>query len=85
MQNEEIQRAARELIAQERQQEQMQEQLKSTITAGETAYGEGWGKALGSLAAYGEVDPDDFAAILGTDAPEKVLHELGTIRPNINA
>jgi hypothetical protein len=69
----EIQRAAQAL----RDQERFQEQLKSTNTAGETAYGDQWGKALDKLSTFGQVDPADFAAILNTDDPAKVLYELG--------
>ena len=70
----EIQRAAQAL----RDQERFQEQLKSTNTAGETAYGDQWGKALDKLSTFGQVDPADFAAILNTDDPAKVLYELGS-------
>lgn len=71
---EEIQRQARAL----RDQERYQEQLNSTNAAGEKEYGDKWGKALDRLASFGQMDPADMTAILNTDRPEKVLHELGS-------
>ncbi len=71
---EEIQRQARAL----RDQERYQEQLQSTNSAGETTYGEKWSKALDKLATFGTMDPADMTAILNTDAPAKVLFELGS-------
>ena len=71
---EEIQRQARAL----RDQERYQEQLNSTNSAGETTYGEKWGKALDKLSTFGQMDPADMTAILNTDAPAKVLFELGS-------
>ncbi|HKW76222.1 MAG TPA: hypothetical protein VJN64_11910, partial [Terriglobales bacterium] len=70
----EIQRQARAL----RDQERYQEQLQNTNAAGESAYGDKWSKALDRLATFGQMDPADMTAILNTDRPENVLHELGS-------
>jgi hypothetical protein len=70
----EIQRAAQAL----REQERFQEQLQSTNAAGVAAYGKGgWDKTLDRLSTFGQIDPADFAVILDSDDPAKVLHELG--------
>lgn len=68
-----IQEAARQL----REQERYQENLVKINQAGETAYKAEWAKALENLATLGVVEQDTMQAILGTDAPEKVLYELG--------
>jgi hypothetical protein len=69
----EIQRAAQAL----REQERFEEQLKSTNAAGEASYGKDWGKVLDKLSTFGEIDPADFATILNSDDPAKVLYEIG--------
>jgi hypothetical protein len=68
-----IQEAARQL----REQERYQENLNSINSAGEKSYGKDWGKALENLATLGTVEMPTMKAILATDAPEKVLLELG--------
>lgn len=70
----EIQRQARAL----RDQERYQEQLSDTNAKGEAAYKDQWGKALDKLSTFGQMDPADMTAILNTDAPAKVLFELGS-------
>lgn len=68
-----IQEAARQL----REQERYQENLATTNAAGEKAYGKDWGAALENLATLGTVEADVMTGILATDAPQKVLFELG--------
>ena len=69
-----IQEAARQL----RDQEKYQEQIITTNSAGEKAYGKEWGVALSNLATLtDEVDVATMRGIMATDAPEKVLYELG--------
>lgn len=68
-----IQDAARQL----REQERYQENLTKTNEAGEKAYGKDWGAALENLSTLGTVEEDVMTGILATDAPHKVLHDLG--------
>lgn len=68
-----IQEAARQL----RDQDRYQDNLTAINTAGEKNYGKEWGKALENLATLGTVEMPTMKAILATDAPEKVLLELG--------
>ena len=67
-------RAAAEQL---REQDRYQEDLARINTAGEGTYKAEWGKALENLAALGTVEMPTMQAILATDAPEKVLYELG--------
>ncbi|HEX5508928.1 MAG TPA: hypothetical protein VFX37_10535 [Pseudolabrys sp.] len=60
-----------------RDTERYNENLVTINSAGEKNYGKEWGKALDNLATLGTVEMDTMQAIMATDAPEKVLYELG--------
>ena len=60
-----------------RAEEQYGEQLVTTNTQGEKAFGKNWERALTNLAAFGEVPVGTMQGIMATDAPHKVLYELG--------
>lgn len=68
-----IQVEARKLF----EQQQYQDNLLRINTAGETSYKDQWAKALENLATFGEFETGTMQSIMATDAPEKVLYELG--------
>lgn len=68
-----IQAAARQIV----DQQKYQDSLASINAAGEKSYGKEWVKSLENLATLGTVEMPTMKAILATDAPEKVLMELG--------
>jgi len=69
----EIQREATRIV----QQQNYARELETTNSAGEKAYGKDWSASLENLATLGTVEMDVMQGILGTDAPAKVLYELG--------
>jgi len=71
---EEIQRAAQQIV----QQQTYQSQLSDINEKGTKTYGASWEKSLERLATFGTMDPNDMTAIMATDDPAKVLHEMGT-------
>jgi hypothetical protein len=68
-----IQAEAQRIVA----QQNYERELISTNSAGEKAYGKDWGKSLENLATFGEVPMEIMNKIMSTDAPQKVLYELG--------
>lgn len=68
-----IQAEARKLF----EQQQYQDNLLRINSAGETTYKDQWAKALENLATFGEFENGTMQSIMATDAPEKVLYELG--------
>ena len=69
----EIQREATRIV----EQQNYARSLETTNAEGEKAYGKDWTASLETLATFGTVEPDTMRGILGTDAPAKVLYELG--------
>lgn len=70
---EQIQAEARKLF----EQQQYQDNLLRINSAGEKTYKADWTKALENLATFGEFETGTMQSIMATDAPEKVLYELG--------
>jgi hypothetical protein len=69
----EIERRANEL----NEQKQYVENCNKTASEGEKTYGEHWKEAVSNLELLGGFDQKTMNGVLATDAPAKVLYELG--------
>jgi hypothetical protein len=74
MSQEDVKREAARMVA----EQNYNQALVDTNSAGQKAYGKDWERALENLTTLGTVDLDTMQGILATDAPHKVLLELGT-------
>lgn len=69
----EVDRRAKEIVAQER----YVDSCNKTAADGEKTYGESWKEAVSNLEILGGFDSATMNGVLATDAPAKVLFELG--------
>lgn len=69
----EVERKAKELVAQQK----YIESCNTVAQEGEKTYGEGWKGSLENLELLGGFDTATMNGVLATDAPAKVLFELG--------
>jgi hypothetical protein len=69
----EVDRRAKEILA----QQQYVENCNKAAQEGESTYKEGWKAAVENLELLGGFDPATMNGVLATDAPAKVIYELG--------
>lgn len=68
-----VEQAAAQLIA----QRDLKKNMNAMYNAGIEKIGETFQQSIDNLKAVGGVDPDTMSAILATDDPAKIMHELG--------